>query len=241
MSSTDPRGLDEFLAEVDAVVDQPDVDAAQVQRVLIDELAAGTVLWRIVRASPEPWREERIISRDDGFWYEAAAPAEGDNERADVFGRQEYALDSEVLTVGPWPTVRSLVEWHPTVLVVFGWDDVSVCEVSQGLLAEFLGSDHGEASLPGDLWRIGSGAAVTEAADPIAAWDNGDDYGAPGGDRLYHLYRFDDFYVAFDDSSFVAFGHYDSEEEAIRAWADWYVPGGFEEYDRDDEDYDDNE
>lgn len=255
MSSTDGRGIDEFLAEVDAAFDRLDVEAAQAQRVHVDDLPAGTVLWRIARESPEPWREERITSRDDGFWYEAAAPADGDEDRWDSIGAcaclgclgcREYVLDTEVLTFGPWPTIRSLVQWHPEVLRLFDLDEVSVCGLSHGILAEFLSGTGGDTYLAGESWYIGSGAAVTECAEPIASWDNGDNYAAPGGDRLYHLYRFDDFYVAFDDESFVAEGHFDSEEEAIRAWAESYVPGGFDEYERDDEydeddEYDDGE
>ena len=72
-------------------------------------------------------------------------------------------------------------------------------------------------------WRTGDNVAIPDHATAIAAWSNDDDYGFPGGDRTYCLYRFDDLYVSYDDGTLDLFGRFDTQDEAVKEWIDHYL------------------
>jgi len=214
MTTEHHDAIDGFLADTDALLAESSDAEGLAHRLRADDVPAGTVRWRIERTEPEQFTEERITERSDGFWFEAVPVAftdGGDIEPSD-----------EVLCVGPWGTLRSAIEWHPEVLTVTGDDEVDVADLPEGILVEFLSGEEW-VELPSGYWQISSGVAVPEDPEAIAAWSNGDDYGFPGGDRTYLLYRFDDVYVAYNDGILSLFGRFDTQDEAVKEWIGDYL------------------
>jgi hypothetical protein len=230
MSTESGESIDAFLVRSGELL-RCDATVGSATRVAAEDVPPGSTLWRIVRGATEQFTEERVVERDDGFWFEAVPRGFPEDQEAD-----------EVLMVGPWPSQRAAVEWHPEVLMVEGGDDVEVDDLAKDVMVEFLHYAEGDLFLPSGLWTSGGDVAMPEGVDPIEAWDNGDDYGAPGGDRLYQLFRFGDLYVALDDSQFVNFGRYNDQDQAVAAWASWYLPEGIASLaDEDDEDGEEEE
>lgn len=212
--------IDGFPADADELLAGGSGAEGLAHRLRADDVPAGTVRWRIERADPEQFTEERITERSDGFWFEGV-PAVFEDD-ADIEPRDE------VLCVGPWDSLDLAIGWHPEVLTVLGGDDVHECDLPDPVLVEFLLSDEWEIYLPSGAWRTGSDVALPEDAEAIAAWSNGDDYDVPGGDRAYCLYRFGDLYVADGDGELSRFGRFATQDEAVRKWVDWYLTDDLE-------------
>ena len=220
MATEHHDAIDGFLADADELLAGGSGAEGLAHRLRADDVPAGTVRWRIERADPEQFTEERITERSDGFWFEGVPVAFEDD--ADV------EPPDEVLCVGPWDSLDRAIGWHPEVLTVLSGDHVHECDLPDRILVEFLLGDEWEIYLPSGAWRTGSDVALPADTEPIATWSNGDDYDFPGGDRTYCLYRFDDLYVAYDDGRLDLFGGFETQDEAVTEWIHHYLTDDIE-------------
>jgi len=214
--------VDGFLADADALLAETSGAKGLAHRLRADDVPSGRVRWRIERADPEQFTEERVTERSDGFWFEGVSVVVRDDDDDGV---------DEVLCVGPWDSLENAIGWHSEALTVIYGDEVHVCDLPDPVLVEFLLCEEGEISLPSGAWRTGSDVALPADTEPIAEWSNGDDYDVPGGDRSYCLYRIEDLYVASDDGRLSLFGGYETQDEAVKEWIDWYLTDELEPLD----------
>jgi hypothetical protein len=182
----------------------------------------GSILWEIRRCEERGGFTERLARVEGGFQYERIA---GEND-------QEVFPD---LQPAPFADLETALAALPGLLALTFDDQVTVCGLPDETIVEHLVVEHDDGWLEFDLdgrgwvWR-GSVALLIDAA-PFDSWSNGDDYGAPGGDRTSLLYRFGSYYVVDQaDRGIDKLGHHASSEEAREEWVRQTIPGGWETY-----------
>lgn len=181
-----------------------------------------SIVWEIERSDKQGGFIERLWEVDDGIRYER------------ISSEEQQAVFPDLRTE-PFPDYATALAAVPEVLHVDRDDEVTECDLPDEVVVDyFLTDSDGWAEtfdLAGRSWEWRSGFLMPCDVDPIDSWNNGDAYGAPGGDRTANLYRFGTLsLVDLDDRGITKLGHHRTEAEARSEWVEYYIPGGWEGY-----------
>jgi hypothetical protein len=192
-------------------------------------------------------REESIRQLSEGQWVHVAV-------------RNDIATAGTAVVNGPYASVAAALEANVSALRSNGTEATITCDDKyEVLLLDLLGGAEFEELVVNDVPWIESEPGwlpdqyddpgnLHDRLDVVEQWDNDNDYSFPGGDRSTELARWGDHYFAHDDwGGWDYLGRYADQDEAVRTWAERYIPdgmAGLEAYQRsadDDDDEDDDD